>query len=359
MTEKSFGGALHLTDIRKSYGAQRGVESIDLDVHPGEFLTMLGPSGSGKTTTLNLIAGFLEPDSGSITLDGKELAGVAPHRRELGVVFQQYALFPHMTAAQNVEYSLRVRGIKAADRRRRTREALELVQLSEYAARKPAELSGGQQQRVALARAFVFQPRLLLMDEPLGALDKKLRETLQIEITRICRVLGATVVYVTHDQEEALAMSHRIAIFKDGRIEQLGTAEDLYKRPGSLFVADFVGESTVLRGSYAQGALRYRGQGLAAPSERRADGQAAVVLRPENLLVLPLTAAIPPGFNAIKATVVEWIYLGVAKKCMLKDDEGTIVTARLDAELDTSSLRPGSDALVAWDPATSVVVPDP
>lgn len=363
MTDKPLGGELRLTDVRRSYGGQRGVDSVSIDVRPGEFLTMLGPSGSGKTTTLNLIAGFLETDSGSITLDGRELAGIPPHRRELGVVFQQYALFPHMTAAQNIGYPLRVRGIDGAERKKLVAEALELVQLAEYGDRKPAQMSGGQQQRVALARAIVFRPRLLLMDEPLGALDKKLREAMQIEITRICRDLGATVIYVTHDQEEALAMSDRIAIYNAGRIEQLGTAEELYERPASLFVADFVGESTVLHGTYASGALRFGDRDLAAsPSgSEPADGSpAALVLRPENVDVYPLSAAneVPEGHNELRATVTEWIYLGVAKKCLLTCPDGTTVTARTRTRVDESLLGPGAEAIVAWDPEKSVTVPD-
>ncbi len=332
------GGELSLKDVRKSYDGQRGVESVDLDVKAGEFLTMLGPSGSGKTTTLNLIAGFLDVDEGSITLDGRELSGVPPHKRELGVVFQNYALFPHMTAADNVAYPLKVRGIKGAEQRRLVAEALAMVQLEDYADRRPAALSGGQQQRVALARAFVFKPRLLLMDEPLGALDKKLREALQVEISRICRELGATVIYVTHDQEEALAMSDRIAIYNQGRIEQIGTAEDLYRRPTSLFVADFVGESTVLP----------------------ADGSAALVLRPEDLRVLPANAVdqVPAGFSTLKATVTDWVYLGVARKCLLRDEQGTTLTARLGAGHDFSGLGAGREAVVAWDPAHAILVPD-
>lgn len=363
MTEKTLGGELSLTDVRRSYGGQRGVDSVSLDVRAGEFLTMLGPSGSGKTTTLNLIAGFLETDSGSITLDGKELAGIPAHRRELGVVFQQYALFPHMTAAQNIGYPLRVRGIKGDEQRKLVTEALELVHLSEYGDRRPAQLSGGQQQRVALARAIVFKPRLLLMDEPLGALDKKLREAMQIEITRICRDLGATVIYVTHDQEEALAMSDRIAIYNAGRIEQLGTAEELYERPASLFVADFVGESTVLHGTYSSGSLAFDGTDLAtspagvAPEDGAA---AALVLRPENIDVYPASAAgaVPEGHNEVRARVAEWIYLGVAKKCLLKCSDGTTVTARTGTWVDEGPLGPGSEVIVAWDPEKSVVVPD-
>ncbi|MFC3997317.1 ABC transporter ATP-binding protein [Nocardiopsis sediminis] len=363
MTATTLGGELRLSDVRMSYGGQRGVDSVSLDVRPGEFLTMLGPSGSGKTTTLNLIAGFLEAEAGSITLDGTELAGIPPHRRELGIVFQQYALFPHMTAAQNIGYPLRVRGINGAERKKLVDEALDLVQLSDFGDRKPAQLSGGQQQRVALARATVFKPRLLLMDEPLGALDKKLREAMQIEITRICRELGATVVYVTHDQEEALAMSDRIAIYNAGRIEQLGTAEDLYERPASLFVADFVGESTVLRGTCSNGTLAFGGTALttAPGGGTPPDGApAALVLRPENVAVYPMAAGdtIPAGHNRIRATVTEWIYLGVAKKCLLTCPDGTTVTARTATRSDGAALAPGDEAIVAWDPEKSVVVPD-
>ena len=216
----------------------------------GEFVTLLGPSGSGKTTTLRMIAGFTSPTGGSIEIDGQDMTRVPPHRRDVGMVFQNYALFPHMTAAQNVAFPLRMRKQSRAEIDRRVGDALDLVKLRHLADRYPRQLSGGQQQRIALARAVVFEPRLLLMDEPLGALDRKLREALQLEIIRISRELGATVLYVTHDQEEALVMSDRIAIFNEGRIEQLGSGEDLYDRPASLFVADFIGESNILRGRY-------------------------------------------------------------------------------------------------------------
>jgi putative spermidine/putrescine transport system ATP-binding protein len=356
------GGELQLVDVRKTYDGQRGVESVDLHVRAGEFLTMLGPSGSGKTTTLNLIAGFLDADHGSIALDGRQLDGVPPHRRDLGVVFQSYALFPHMTAAENVAYPLRVRGVKGPEQASRVKEALALVQLEQYADRRPAALSGGQQQRVALARAFVFQPRLLLMDEPLGALDKKLREALQIEISRLCHELGATVVYVTHDQEEALTMSDRIAIYNEGRIEQLGTAEDLYRRPASTFVADFVGESTLLRGTHDAGALRYGSARLPTQDGERlgAGAPAALVIRPEDLEVLPIADHdhVPAGHARLRARVVDWIYVGVARKCHLKDEQGALITARVDPGFDTSRLPVGGDAFVAWHPSAGVLVPD-
>jgi putative spermidine/putrescine transport system ATP-binding protein len=362
LTMTAAGGELRISNVRKSYGGSRGVESVSIDVRPGEFLTMLGPSGSGKTTTLNLVAGFLDPDEGSITLDGKELSGVPPHQRGIGMVFQQYALFPHMTIEENVDYPLKVRKMHRAERERLVAAALELVQLTEFAKRKPSELSGGQQQRVALARAFVFKPRLLLMDEPLGALDKKLREAMQIEITRICRELGATVVYVTHDQEEALAMSDRIAIYNAGRIEQLGTAEELYERPASLFVADFVGESTIIKGSYAKGALVHEGQRLStfgAHGSVAENSAAALVIRPEDLSVIPAaqSAALPESLNALEATVTECVYLGQARKCLLATASGLVINARVPLHAPSELFRPGDHAIVAWDAANSVLLP--
>jgi putative spermidine/putrescine transport system ATP-binding protein len=362
VTMTATGGELRITEVRKSYGISRGVESVSIDVRPGEFLTMLGPSGSGKTTTLNLVAGFLDPDEGSITLDGKELSGVPPHLRGIGMVFQQYALFPHMSIEENVDYPLRVRKMPRADRAKLVGEALEMVQLTDYAKRKPSELSGGQQQRVALARAFVFKPRLLLMDEPLGALDKKLREAMQIEITRICRELGATVIYVTHDQEEALAMSDRIAIYNNGRIEQLGTAEDLYSRPKSLFVADFVGESTVIKGQYAKGKVAHQ-EGIfsteGAFGSLPEDSAAAVVIRPEDLTVVPSaeSSRLPASVNTLDATVTKCVYLGQAKKCLLRSDTGLVINARIPANAPSELFSPGDRAVVAWNAADSVLIP--
>jgi putative spermidine/putrescine transport system ATP-binding protein len=362
ITMTATGGELRIANVRKSYGKSRGVESVSIEVKPGEFLTMLGPSGSGKTTTLNLVAGFLDPDQGSITLDGKELSGVPAHRRGIGMVFQQYALFPHMTIAENVDYPLSVRKIPRVERERLVAAALDLVQLTDYAKRKPAELSGGQQQRVALARAFVFKPRLLLMDEPLGALDKKLREAMQIEITRICKELGATVIYVTHDQEEALAMSDRIAIYNNGRIEQLGTAEDLYKRPQSLFVANFVGESTVIKGTYSNGSLSHEGQRLSTKGAHgsAAEGSsAAVVIRPEDITVMPADQLAGPAesFNSLEATVTKCVYLGQARKCLLTTANGLVINARIPLHAPTDLFHPGDRATVTWDPASSVLVP--
>src|SRR5581483_8600606 len=277
------GGALRLEGLTKLYGEHAALADVSLDVRGGEFITLLGPSGSGKTTTLRCVAGFVRPDAGRVYLD----------ERDIGMVFQNYALFPHMTAAANVAFPLEVRKLARAEIARRVQEALELVHLGGLGGRYPRQLSGGQQQRVALARAIVFRPPLLLMDEPLGALDKNLREAMQLEISRISRELGVTVLYVTHDQEEALAMSDRIAVYHQGRIEQLGSGEDLYERPATLFVAEFMGESTVFRGRVerdgadawlASAAARLPIDPAACAALGLGTGErAALVVRPERL----------------------------------------------------------------------------
>jgi putative spermidine/putrescine transport system ATP-binding protein len=222
------------------------VDALDLEVHRGEFFTLLGPSGSGKTTTLRMIAGFEEPDTGTVELEGTDITALPPYDRSVNTVFQDYALFPHMSVGENVEYGLRVKGVGREERRRKASEALETVRLAGYEARRPSQLSGGQQQRVALARAIVNRPRVLLLDEPLGALDLKLREQMQVELKTIQDVVGITFIYVTHDQDEALTMSNRIAVFNDGRIEQVGTPTEVYERPANPFVAGFVGVSNLL-----------------------------------------------------------------------------------------------------------------
>jgi putative spermidine/putrescine transport system ATP-binding protein len=240
---------VRLLGVRKTYGDVVAVEHVDLEVEAGEFFTLLGPSGSGKTTTLRLIAGFERPDEGRIELSGADVTGRAPYERDVNTVFQDYALFPHMTVAENVAYGLRVKGVPRAERRRRVAEILQVVRLPNVADRKPVQLSGGQRQRIALARALVNAPKVLLLDEPLGALDLKLRQEMQIELKRIQREVsevGITFVYVTHDQEEALTMSDRLAVFNEGRIEQIGTPADVYEHPATEFVAGFVGVSNVL-----------------------------------------------------------------------------------------------------------------
>ena len=254
--DSSAGATLKLRNLVKSYSGTTVVDGISLDVAPGEFVTLLGPSGSGKTTTLNMIAGFCSVTAGDIFMDGNPIARLKPHKRNIGVVFQHYALFPHMTVTENVAFPLKQRRLSKERVLTDVADALDLVKMRPFGDRYPGQLSGGQQQRVALARDLVFRPRLLLMDEPLGALDKNLREALQLEIKRIHREVGISFVYVTHDQEEALGLSDRIAIFNRGRIDQAGSATDLYERPESVFVADFIGESNKLGGHV----VRHNGQ---------------------------------------------------------------------------------------------------
>jgi ABC-type Fe3+/spermidine/putrescine transport system ATPase subunit len=246
------GKPLSVTDLRKTYSGVTAVDTVSMEIAGGEFVTFLGSSGSGKTTTLMMIAGFCEPDSGSIVVGGRDVTRLAPQKRGLGFVFQQYLLFPHMTVWENVAFPLQLRGVPKAELRRRVGETLEIAGLSAMARRRPRELSGGQQQRVALCRALVYRPPVILMDEPLGALDKKLRDQLQTEIKRIQQELGLTVIYVTHDQEEALVLSDRIAVMRDGRIDQFDTPRELFERPRTPFVADFLGAANFLPGTVQQ-----------------------------------------------------------------------------------------------------------
>ncbi|PDV85194.1 polyamine ABC transporter ATP-binding protein [Rhizobium sp. H4] len=244
------GAPVFIDRIGKVYGSQTAVGAVTLDIPAGEFLSILGPSGSGKTTLLTMIAGFESPSAGRIIIGGRDVTTVSPDRRNIGMVFQRYALFPHLTVAENIAFPLKMRGIRKDLRAERVGRALDLVQLPDYARRYPHELSGGQQQRVAVARAIVFEPPVLLMDEPLGALDKKLRESMQLEIKQLQQRLGATVIYVTHDQEEALTMSDRVAVMAKGQLSQLGTPTDLYRNPQSAFVADFIGKMNFLTGEF-------------------------------------------------------------------------------------------------------------
>ena len=360
MSERS--GAVSLEGLTKAYGELRAVDDVSLEVDPGEFVTFLGPSGSGKTTTLRMVAGFAEPDSGRVRLDARDLSGVPPYKRDIGMVFQNYALFPHMSAARNIAFPLEMRGLGKAEVRERVREALALVRLQDLGERRPGQLSGGQQQRVALARAIVFDPRLLLMDEPLGALDKKLREALQLEVRRISTQLGITVLYVTHDQEEALVISDRIAIYNHGRIEQVGTGEDLYERPRTYFVADFMGESNIFRGERAG----ERGVRTPAGALRVADGsgpageRVAVVVRPERL-ELGGGPAPEDGVarNAVRATVREAIYLGSARRYELRTADGQRISARVPMGGAEEVLAPGEEVEVRWRVEDGVVVADP
>jgi len=294
--------------LTKRYPSTTAVDSIDLEVGSGEFVTLLGPSGSGKTTTLMMVAGFTPPTAGEISIDDRPITGIAPEHRNIGVVFQNYALFPHMTVLDNVAFPLRMRRQPKAAIRVQVERALEMVRLAGLGDRLPRQLSGGQQQRVALARALVFDPGLLLMDEPLGALDRNLREQMKLEIKRIHNDVGVTVLYVTHDQEEALTMSDRVALMNRGRIAQLGSAEDLYERPADRFVAGFVGRSTFLAGTVeAPGHFRTDGGLFLACHDGRA-GRAALALRPERLEIGPDPRS---GLdNSLPGTVEFVSYLG-------------------------------------------------
>ena len=282
---------VRIEGLRKNYGAVAAVDGIDLEIARGEFFTMLGPSGSGKTTTLRMIAGFERPDAGTIELGGRDVSGLPPFDRDVNTVFQDYALFPHMSVQENVEYGLRVKKVPKAERRLKAEEALALVRLEGYGDRKPAQLSGGQRQRVALARAIVNTPRALLLDEPLGALDLKLRQELQIELKQIQQELGMTFVYVTHDQEEALTMSDRIAVFNRGRIEQVGTPAEMYEHPATQFVAGFIGTSNILQRDGRM--FTVRPEKIRLSTDEQAEGEpgaitAAVYLGPVTKFIVAL-----------------------------------------------------------------------
>ncbi len=344
------GATIRVEALTKTFpGAPSpAVDAVDLDVAAGEFMTLLGPSGSGKTTTLNMIAGFEEVTAGRILLDDTDIARLPAYRRNLGMVFQSYALFPHMTAAQNIAFPLRQRKVGKAEIARRVAEALELVHLGGHADRLPGQLSGGQQQRVALARAVVFSPRALLLDEPLGALDKKLRESLQLEISRLHSELGITFVFVTHDQEEALALSDRIAVFRDGRIEQVGTPSELYETPASRFVATFLGDSNVFSGTVRGGLLDTGSAQLRCDGP---DGPGSLVVRPERLRI----GGVPDdGSNVLSATVTDVVYQGAFRRILVRFDDGTPGLVR-DAG-DAVPAGTGDRVAVSWKASAGVVV---
>lgn len=347
------GPVLELKALQRSYGAVRAVDSVDLAVGEGEFVTFLGPSGSGKTTTLMMVAGLLQPTGGEMLLRGMPLGPIPPYRRNIGVVFQNYALFPHLTAGRNVAFPLEMRRVPRPEIRRRMLDALRLVGLPDHADRLPSQLSGGQQQRVALARAIVFKPSLLLMDEPLGALDKKLRDQMQVEISRLHRELGVSVLYVTHDQEEALVLSDRIAVFNAGRIEQIGSPATLYERPKTRFVADFVGCSSFLPGRVREtrgelatvdtsdGPILGFNSGDLAPGT-----DAAVAIRPERLILGAAALGLP---NKVRATVREVVYLGQSRRVLLESKGGTeLVASQPVSEFDLLGIQPGLQVLAAW-----------
>ena len=342
------------TDVQKSYdGETLVVKSLNMDIARGEFLTMLGPSGSGKTTTLLMLAGFEVPTHGRILLDGRPIDNMPPHKRDIGMVFQNYALFPHMTVEENLAFPLQVRKVGKPEIAARIKRALEMVRLGPYGKRRPGQLSGGQQQRVALARALVFDPKLVLMDEPLGALDKQLREQMQLEIKHIHAGLGVTVVYVTHDQSEALTMSDRIAVFNDGVIQQLASPADLYERPENAFVAQFIGENNRLQGQVTAmngTTCQVQIDGSAAIRALAVNvggvGQATTLsLRPERVKINPPAGSVPNLFNA---EVRELIYLGdhVRTRVSVCGNENFVV--KLPNAEGAVQFEPGAKITVGW-----------
>ncbi len=355
--EKEFTGGGH---------AVRAVEHVDLRIAEGEFFSLLGPSGCGKTTTLRMIAGFEEPTAGRILLHGRDMVGVPPFRRDVNMVFQQYALFPHMDVFENVAFGLRRKKVGKDEIKRRVAEALALVELEGRERRKPRQLSGGQQQRVALARALVNRPRALLLDEPLGALDLKLRQAMQLELKRIQREVGITFVYVTHDQEEALTMSDRLVVMDAGRIEQLGSPRELYEHPATRFVANFIGTSNILTGRLEpRGDIwSLSGPGpdqrvlVADPRHARPGQQVELAVRPEKIVLRAEHDPPPPGRTALRATVHEIVYLGTSTQYRTVTDGGTAVAVYRQ----NASATPGADVLTGqvgwleWPPEHSYVL---
>ncbi|MFM7874322.1 MAG: ABC transporter ATP-binding protein [Actinomycetota bacterium] len=324
---------IEIRNLAKSFGSVKAVDGVDLDIHAGEFLTLLGPSGSGKTTVLRMIAGFETPDSGSIKLNGIDITYLPPYERDVNTVFQDYALFPHMDVISNIEYGLKVKGVAKDERREKALRALEQVRLSGYENRKPHQLSGGQRQRVALARALVNRPAVLLLDEPLGALDLKLRQQMQIELKELQREVGITFIFVTHDQEEALTMSDRIAVFDKGRIQQLDKPSTIYERPTNEFVAGFVGISNLISGTAAQAILGKSGM---------------FTVRPEKITV----GKAPSGVRSADGVIKEVEYLGPSTRFLVELDAGVTLMAlrqnTSETSIEVEALR-NSRTTLSWD----------
>jgi spermidine/putrescine transport system ATP-binding protein len=355
------GGEVKLSDLVKRFADVTAVDGIELDMPGGEFFSMLGPSGCGKTTTLRMIAGFEEPTSGSILLDGRDVAHVPPHKRNVNTVFQSYALFPHLSVLDNVAFGLRRAKVSKHEVKRRVGEALEMVQLGALGKRKPAQLSGGQQQRVALARALVLNPAVLLLDEPLGALDAKLRKALQIELKALQQEVGITFIYVTHDQEEALTMSDRIAVMNDGRVEQVAPPKDVYEEPATSFVADFLGVSNLMEatahGRADGGRCRVtldQFELVAGRGVSDATGPARIVIRPERVRLEPRETS---GENRIPGMVERVVYLGAAVQFVVRLANGATVQALVHNEGDVLPWEQGS-AVNAHLPADALRVLD-
>jgi putative spermidine/putrescine transport system ATP-binding protein len=364
MTAVQIGHDLNVDGLTKLYGEFAALDNVSLAVRRGEFLTLLGPSGSGKTTLLMSIAGFVQPDRGDIQLDQRSIVHLPPERRNFGMVFQGYALFPHMTVFDNVAFPLRVRKRPEAEVQEKVKAALDLVQLTSRADRHPRQLSGGQQQRVALARAMVFTPHLLLLDEPLSALDKNLRGDMQDELKRLHKRVGLTFIYVTHDQDEALSMSDRIAVMRDGKIVQHGSPSDLYDRPATTFVADFLGKSNFLRGkveAHVPGGFVFAHRGAKASQVTR-DGQCpalgqdvVVALRPEKITIVDGDALPDNVFNGI---VSEWNYFGAQFRLVVDTPELGAITVVIPTWKYGAPPATGQPVTIGWDASAGTLVTD-
>jgi spermidine/putrescine transport system ATP-binding protein len=365
-----FGGgpSIELRSVSKFFGEIAAVDGITLDVRQGEFLTLLGPSGCGKTTTLRMIGGFELPTAGEILIEGEAMGDRPPYRRPVNTVFQNYALFPHMTVAQNVAYGLEMAGVAKPERQRRVAEALGMVRLPHVENRKPAELSGGQQQRVALARALVNRPAVLLLDEPLGALDLKLRKAMQLELKQLNREVGATFVYVTHDQEEALTMSDRIAVMNEGRVLQLGTPGEIYERPRTRFVADFIGQTNFLEvevigadGVLAEVELRGSGRLRARmPEGVLPAGRMTLAVRPEKVSFLQdLPGSEIPGWDRLTGKLEEVVYVGTHTQYLLRLGDGQMVTVhRQNRAVGAAEYLIGEAVSVVFNPVSASLLVD-
>ena len=350
---------LELRGLRKSYGNLNAVRGVSLKIEPGEFVSFLGPSGSGKTTTLMLIAGFITPDDGQILLDGEDITALPPHRRNLGMVYQNYALFPHLSVERNVSFPLEMRSVGRDDIRRRVAAALDLVQLTEKSSQLPRQLSGGQQQRVALARALVFEPPVLLMDEPLGALDKKLRGEMQTEIKRIQRRLGITTIYVTHDQDEALTMSDRVVVLRGGQIEQMASPTGLYDRPATAFVAEFIGAANLLQATVThvgppacaktKGGLVFEISGAACSVGQ----QMAIVLRPERIV---LSRGSSSAMGGHRGAIEDVSFAGGLWRYVVRLTTGDRILVT-ESNRGIAAMNPGDEAAVAWSPEDAWLIP--
>ena len=354
---------LQVKDLCKDYGTGMVLHNLNLSVEAGEFLTLLGPSGCGKTTTLRIIAGLEEATKGSVWLEGEDMSHLPPEKRPVNTVFQSYALFPHMNVAQNIAYGLKLKGVKKAEQKERVAEALALVRLEGYEKRMPTQLSGGQRQRVAIARAAVLRPRVLLLDEPLGALDLKLRQEMQVELKRLQQQLGITFIYITHDQEEALNMSSRIVVMRDGKVEQIGTPEEIYEHPATLFVAGFIGQSNLIHGTVEScnedGHLLLNVDGLLLPafagaSDRPAAGDKAVVcLRPQRVRY----GSTPQHGMELKGTILSKTYTGGMQNTQIALSETLAINAvSQSSEMDTFPV--GSEVYVGWSSQHTPAVPE-